>query len=357
MIKKLNNKKIIGETSKKSFIIKTINYCFKILISGIFIFLILNFCCNFYCNIPYYAKDYKNSTVTPYKYEPMENFTYGIEGYGYGRINNDGYVNVDDYDSNKEVNILMVGSSQFEAFQVDIRDSVTSRLNAKLKDKFVYNIGISGNLFPKSISNLAPAITKYKPTDYIILEMSDVKYSDKELREVIEKEDDNENNSESSASQGKKTNIIRSFYNNSSLLRLLMRQVEKLINRETPSSIVESKEKFNEKLTGEVLNKIKTIVENKVKVIIVYHPSVTLDSDGKLLLLNNEKEDVEKFSKLCQENEIYFLDMSNRFKEEYEKNYILPYGFSNTSVGTGHLNKYGHEMIADELYKFIEEVE
>ena len=88
----------------------------------------------------------------------------------------------------------------------------------------------------------------------------------------------------------------------------------------------------------------------------MYHPTTTLNNDGSLTL-SSENENVKEFEKLCQDNGIYFLDMSKRFKEEYEKNYILPYGFSNTSVGSGHLNKYGHEMVADELYKLIKEVE
>ena len=41
---------------------------------------------------------------------------------------------------------------------------------------------------------------------------------------------------------------------------------------------------------------------------------------------------------------------------EYNQNYILPHGFINSSIGNGHLNKYGHKMLAEELYKIIEEV-
>ncbi len=317
--------------------------------------MILNVIFSFYFNPPTSDKEYEKSSflVTPFKYEPMERFTYALEGHGHGRVNNDGYINVEDYDSNKEVNILMVGSSQFEAFQVDIKNSVTYRLNELLKNKFVYNIGVSGNAFPESITNIAPAIIKYKPTDYIILEMSDVKYSDQELSKVLEEEDNKKDSESSSGSKSvKNNNVIRKFYRNSSFLRLLWRKLEELTdNRE--ANLPEAKEEFNEKLTGEVLNKIRTIVENKVKVIIVYHPSVSLESDGNLILLNNEN--VEKFSKLCTENGIYFLDMSDRFSAEYKKNNILPYGFSNTSVGKGHLNKYGHEMIAEELYKLIKE--
>lgn len=302
--------------------------------------------------MPYFDDEYKNSSlkVTDYKYEPMENYTYAIEGYGHGRINNDGYVNLDDYDSNKEINILMIGSSQFEAFQVDIKDSVTAKLNEMLQNKFVYNIGISSNLFPKSISNIAPAINKYKPTDYIILETSNVVYSKQEMIEVLENDDIKTNLQNTGLLQSIKK-IVKGFYKNSPFLRLFRNQVTELISRENSSkkTVIES---FDETLTEKILNKIKVRVDKKVKVIIVYHPSTKINDDGSLELLE-EQENVNKFKELCEENNIILLDMSERFKKEYNDNHVLPYGFSNTTIGKGHLNKYGHKMISEELYKII----
>ena len=37
------------------------------------------------------------------------------------------------------------------------------------------------------------------------------------------------------------------------------------------------------------------------------------------------------------------------------ENHILPHGFSNTSVGSGHLNKEGHAMVAEAIYHRIKE--
>lgn len=68
-------------------------------------------------------------------------------------------------------------------------------------------------------------------------------------------------------------------------------------------------------------------------------------------------KNIKEFETLCKKNGIYLLDMTERFKKEYANNHILPYGFNNTSIGVGHFNRYGHEMIADELYKLIKEVE
>ena len=59
--------------------------------------------------------------------------------------------------------------------------------------------------------------------------------------------------------------------------------------------------------------------------------------------------------KLCEEKGICFIDLCPRFLELYETEHLLPYGFSNTTMGSGHLNKVGHELIADELYKHFTE--
>ena len=60
---------------------------------------------------------------------------------------------------------------------------------------------------------------------------------------------------------------------------------------------------------------------------------------------------------MCYQNGLNFIDMSNRYQEEYKKNYTVPSGFINTAVASGHINKHGHRMIAEELYKAIEEIE
>ena len=63
------------------------------------------------------------------------------------------------------------------------------------------------------------------------------------------------------------------------------------------------------------------------------------------------------FADACEANRIYFIDMSKRFLSEYEKNYTLPTGFFNTSVAKGHMNKDGHRMFAEEIYKLMQKIE
>ena len=47
--------------------------------------------------------------------------------------------------------------------------------------------------------------------------------------------------------------------------------------------------------------------------------------------------------------------MRPAFVEYYEHNKEVPYGFSNTKPGNGHLNKLGHRLIAEALIPYIKE--
>ena len=99
-----------------------------------------------------------------------------------------------------------------------------------------------------------------------------------------------------------------------------------------------------------------TVSDKGARLIIVYHPSLILNDDGTASA-NVDKELSEFFAACCEQNGIMFLDMSNRFLESYENEAKLPHGFANTSIGTGHLNKNGHAMIAESLYEIMKETE
>ena len=128
-----------------------------------------------------------------------------------------------------------------------------------------------------------------------------------------------------------------------------------------------NKEKLNIKIGSGALTsvdnditlfaKLNDIVSDKgAQLIIVYHPSLILNKDGTASA-NVDQELSEFFATCCEKNGIIFLYMSNQFLESYENESILPHGFTNTSIGTGHLNKNGHALIAESLYEIMKEVE
>ena len=51
--------------------------------------------------------------------------------------------------------------------------------------------------------------------------------------------------------------------------------------------------------------------------------------------------------------------MSNKEQNKfmYDETHCLPHGFPNTEGGEGQLNKYGHKVIANELFEYIVNLE
>ena len=49
--------------------------------------------------------------------------------------------------------------------------------------------------------------------------------------------------------------------------------------------------------------------------------------------------------------------MTEAFDILYEKEHILAHGFSNSEIGEGHLNRYGHAVIVEIIANKIQELE
>jgi hypothetical protein len=97
-------------------------------------------------------------------------------------------------------------------------------------------------------------------------------------------------------------------------------------------------------------------VPDDTPIFIFYHPSYTLQSDGSIKN-NTDKWYLDTFEKISKNNNIIFIDTDKDLVELYTTRHILPYGFINTRVGSGHLNKYGHEVIAKRLTQEILKLE
>lgn len=65
----------------------------------------------------------------------------------------------------------------------------------------------------------------------------------------------------------------------------------------------------------------------------------------------------DTFAELCGKYNIIFADMTDSVEEAYVKEHIVASGFDNTTVGYGHLNAYGHELLAQCIYDAIGEEE
>ncbi|GHU54240.1 hypothetical protein FACS189442_0190 [Spirochaetia bacterium] len=328
----------------------------KIITAGIIAVLILSIPCLVYYNSP--ITILTKGGPTDYVYEKHSYYSRAVEGFGYGRMNNEGFTNIEDYNE-QPVDILLMGSSQMEGVQVPQDKTTASLLNKLFSGKeYVYNIGMSGHLFSVIANNFEAAIKRYAPKQYVIIETGSIQFSMQTLVDIINYEIP-EKVSESNI-RGPRAFLRTTFLKNILYIRLLLNQV-KLFRDMANKGKSEGLDEFKKDDYLENINMImqrlnQTTIENNTKLIIFYHPHLTLNKDGSASA-NTDDEYLDAFKTACINNGIYFIDMTAVFMEEYQTNHILPHGFANTAVGAGHLNENGHRMIAKELFRGINEIE
>jgi hypothetical protein len=238
-----------------------------------------------------------------------------------------------------------------EAYNVPQNQSTAGVLSLLMPDKTVYNIGTSGHSFLICADNLVDAVNKYDPKEYVIIETSNLGYSDIELQTAID-----ENVPDLTSATG---GIVELLQKNP-FFRLMYAQLKSFLGNtaddDAPPISTETTIGSEENYCSLLAKLSDTVGDKGSQLIIVYHPSLILNKDGTASA-NVDQELSEFFAACCEKNGIIFLDMSNQFLESYENESILPHGFTNTSIGTGHLNKNGHALIAESLYEIMKEVE
>lgn len=332
---------------------KFINEMIKIVLSALLAWVCLTIFCMWYYNVPIHFENI--SGATDYTWEHGVFYSRATEGFAFGTTNNEGFNNLYDYEEGMEIDVLVMGSSHMEGFNVAMSETTASRLSELMGEETVYNIGISGHTLPVCLGNLGNAIEKYNPKKYVVIETGTLEFSDEILVNAI-----NDNTEELQSHTGGILGLLQQ----NQYLRLAYKQLSSFLdnNEENEDVVIEVDASLQqnmmllENFVVKFASTISTWKELGGVLIIAYHPSVDILEDGTLQLTENEQI-VQKFAELCESKGILFLNMGDRFLTEYGETYTLPYGFMNSSVGKGHMNKYGHEMMAEELYKLIKEVE
>lgn len=290
--------------------------------------------------------------ATDYCWEPNQYKANMSEGFSWLRMDSKGFNN--QASNSDEVDILLLGSSHMEAVNVAKDENVGVLLNQQMPEYSTYNIGISGHTIYHCVNDILNAVKEYGSAQYIVIETDRVNLTEDDMMAVIE---------------GKYPHIPS--YNSG-----LMYNVQKFVPAVLPiyrqvknwrsASVGSSGSEYtssNDDMEVTIsysevtLNKfLRFLKENagERNVIIVYHPATAIDNRGEFI---PDSSSVDVFQKACVQNEIYFVSMEEDFKKLYEDEKILAHGFSNTAVGKGHLNKYGHALIADKIEKVIKELE
>ena len=331
---------------------KSHNYAltlFRIITSGILAFIILSLLSTFYHHYPQHKVD--PDDVTDFRNVSHGVYLQGYEVFSFLKTNNEVYCNVFDYYDDMNISIIIMGSSHMEAAQINIYCNTASVLG-KISGRTIYNVGMSRHGFSACVSHMRQALRKYKPSEYLIMEIGTLNFSETELKNILE--------DKIQRISAYDTGIL-SLLRRNDFLRVLQHQYAEYISRLIASKQPSHKEHMPNNINTMLSDVLGILKENAsdygVKIIIAYHPNISINKDGSLNILYKSNVTARHFSEICARHGIYFLDMSSRFLKEYSKRHILPYGFINSSAGNGHMNKYGHRMFAEEIYSLIQRIE
>ncbi len=321
---------------------ETAKWIVKAMLAGLAAFAVLCAACAFYFNVP--VRVSSPDDTTEYRYEPNRRYFRGTEGFGTGRINNEGFNNLRDYKQGDEINVLLLGSSHMEGFCVPQADSAAAVLNRLFDgEKYVYNIGMAAHTFPYCAEHLERALSVYAPTDAVVIELAKLSYTPSELDAAADG-----TLPEIGAHEGKivtaaqKIPYLRLFYT---------KYFQGGGDAAGEDNAAQPPTGDFEASLSRLLQKLgETGRAHGVDVILAYTPTVLPDEDGHIAV-QEQPDERALYQRLCAENGIVFLDLTGRNIAAAEELGRLPFGFANTTPGTGHINRLGLRLFAEGLYE------
>jgi hypothetical protein len=228
----------------------------------------------------------------------------------------------------------------------------------------VYNMAWDGHFYPKLVAGFNAAITEFPDSSAVVLEIGSTEFNIDELKNSLSSREFSaaQTGSELNKNMSITAMITALVKENIPFLNVVKTQFKNFeISYDgafgiAASEEAESEDAFNYQTYYDAVKATAELMRNSYDgtIIIMYHPSMELESDGTILWADTETYDA--FKQAIVDSNIIFLDLQDDFQEAYDENQTVPYGFNNTSPGSGHMNKYGHQIAAKALYKVLKEV-
>lgn len=332
-------------------VLNIIKWIFKALLASIVAFGILNVIFTFYYYVPYNVKCESGAT----DYNAPSNFSgYNFEE-GFAKINIDsnGYNNAV---ALEKIDVLCMGSSHTFGYNVFPNQNYVSILNDNIDEKYgwnAYNIGMYGHELLFCLDNFEAAVKEFKPQKYVIIESFD----DKLEEERLERLNDGKLGVAGSVVSKPMQKIKDLPY-----MQIFLHQMKNIFSKNTSEFSADDNDlaadddfitdNYKKQLDIALSNIEQIADENNVKVIILYHPNILVDNGGSAYSTKNDLY-FDEFDNACKAHNIVLLDMTDDYMKAYQDDYIIPRGFDNTRITEGHINKYGHSMIAKKLTDVI----
>ena len=339
---------------------KLFQYMCKCFIAAVISLIVLSLFSAVYFNPPIATQ--QPDGITNFKYIPDSKWSYMLEGFGKGKTDDTGYNNAY-YSDCSNPDIVFAGSSHLEALQVPENANCVYLLNEMFDKDNVdtnnfkcFNLGMSGHFFEATSSNYEYIAKKFNGAKYVVIEMFDAKYSPDVLDQIIENEFH-----EPMEKKGFVYETLQKF----PFFRLMYKKINETTSVKNVPVSADGSSSVNKEFEMNVyVEKMNTILaeitkiseENNIVPIILMHERFWVNEEGNIIMEMDESYK-EAFKMCCETNGLNVIDVSSNMVDEYEEKHLFSYGFSNSAPGEGHLNQTGHRIVAETVYKYINEME
>lgn len=324
---------------------------------------------------------------------PNSRLVRGSEGYGINYADENGYLNLSDQPLSKNY-ILLMGSSHAEGLQVMQKYNMATVLNHMLggDTRTVYNLGTAGYTLPLIVKGFQAALEEFPDSSAILIEISQLSIPVSEFKDAMDQTqfDPDSTGQALIKSQNTARHLRNAILEAAPIISLLRAQVESVhfgfegafgIDSELLAPIAtkaeaakggDAAQQTTQSTAGgtaagdsaqgesysDVLHQVFALLraEYDKPIILLYHPALQIQRDGTMKL-RREEGHYDEYSAACKDNGIVFVDTGEAFLKAYKEDFIVPYGFSNTTLGGGHLNAAGHKIVAEEFYQALMEIQ
>ena len=267
---------------------------------------------------------------------------------------NDGFNNLRDYTPGERIDILLMGSSHMEGFNIAQDENAGAVLNTLFDgEKYTYNIGTAGHTMLYCMKHLAAALDTYEPGGYVVIETNTVDFAPEDIDAVL---------SGTLADIPSQSGALVTLMQKLPYLRLLYTVQFKGMAGAADADDTEAAEapaalREPAAALSPLLGMAADICSARgVQPIIVFDPAVYVDGQGNAYT-ETDAGCLAAFESVCAEHGIVFVDLTDAYTGEYAESCQLPYGFANTTPGAGHMNRVGHRLFAQEVYETIKALE
>ncbi len=329
---------------------KNLTYVFKWFLAILISFALINVICFFYERQGGW-RDTPNGATLAVR-EPYSVLVHGTEGYSITIVDKNGYLNPDKELADEYV--LIMGSSHTQGKEVSPDKKFSVLINDSYgDDKYLhtYNIACDGSYLPTQIKYFKAALEAFPGASIVVIEIASTAFDTSVLEQSLNQPEYDPLDSAVWFENMSITDKIRSAVKD---YIPMLSKIKRNYMTIKEAKAVQVKQPIDLDEYRIVINKALQLIrsETDVPIVFVYHPGVIVNYDGSVTLGYSETNDI--FEDACLQNGIDVIDTGEAFLECYENSKELPYGFSNTTLGTGHLNATGHKIIADEIIEYLE---